>query len=723
MSELKQGHVSSSNLHGAGPCSKSLPAAAAFSILSPVKPRASILVALALTSTILRADGPADNRADNVRSVPPPGIKIRDEDRAELTQSVEELRAKIKSAPTNKSPAALADVWIFHHAVDYALRYDEFLSTNDLGPARQLLARGHALADALKSSNASHAPYSSKGGGIPHELVVHGYTSKIDGSIQPYGLVIPLSYYTSPDRPRRLDAWFHGRDEKLTELKFLSDRLKSPGEFTPPDTFVLHLYGRYCNANKFAGEIDLFEALADVKNRYAIDEDRILIRGFSMGGAACWQFAVHYPGEFAAAAPGAGFAETKEFLRVFQNEPVTPPPWEQKLWRWYDCPDYAVNLFNLPTVAYSGEIDKQKQAADIMAAALARENIALTHIIGPQTAHKYHPDSKIEINRRIDALAARGRDPLPRHVKFATHTLRYNKSYWITLDGLAEHWSPARIDAELNDTGIRATTTNITGLTFEIRPGLAPFTSTPQITIDGQTLAAKNIASDRSWHTSLRKRDGQWVISNPEDNDSATVRKRPGLQGPIDDAFMDSFYFVVPSKTTGNEKLDTWIKSESDRAIREWRRQFRGEPRVLKDTEVTAEHIASANLVLWGTPDSNNYLKQIAERLPLQWKFTAPPFSNKQPAAITELRIGNRTYDPATHIPALIYPNPENPNRYIVLNSGFTFREYDYLNNARQIAKLPDYAIIDITVPANSRYPGKISTAGFFDEQWQLRPD
>ena len=59
---------------------------------------------------------------------------------------------------------------------------------------------------------------------------------------------------------------------------------------------MLHPYGRYCNANKFAGEIDCFEALDHVKKHYPIDEDRIVMRGFSMGGAACWQFAVHYPG-------------------------------------------------------------------------------------------------------------------------------------------------------------------------------------------------------------------------------------------------------------------------------------------------------------------------------------------------------------------------------------------------------------------------------------------
>jgi hypothetical protein len=68
----------------------------------------------------------------------------------------------------------------------------------------------------------------------------------------------------------------------------------------------------------------------------------------------------------------------------------------------------------------------------------------------------------------------------------------------------------------------------------------------------------------------------------------------------------------------------------------------------------------------------------------------------------------------------LICPNPLNPQRYVVLNSGFTFREYDYLNNARQVPKLPDFAVIDVRAPQTPRGPGAVVAAGFFDEHWQL---
>src|SRR5690606_24923412 len=118
---------------------------------------------------------------------------------------------------------------------------------------------------------------------------------------------------------------------------------------------------------------------------------------------------VHYPDLFFAANPGAGFSETPLFLDVFQKETLEPTWYEKKLWQWYDCPGYAENLFNLPTIAYSGELDIQKQAADVMEEALAKEEMPLTHIIGPQTKHSIHADSKKIISAKLDALAEIGR--------------------------------------------------------------------------------------------------------------------------------------------------------------------------------------------------------------------------------------------------------------------------------------------------------------------------
>ena len=404
------------------------------------------VICFAFIGLSVLGDGPQDNIPEKVRPVPPVGIEVPNATFAELKKGVVELRNEIDGMRKSlaKSPALLAflpDVEIFANSVYYALRYNEFYSEKEFEVARKHLQQGRERAKLLREGK---TPWNTETG-----LVVRGYVSKIDGSVQPYGLVVPKTHSPTTAIQHRLDVWFHGRGEKLTELNFIEGRQKDPGQFTPANAFVLHPYGRYCNANHFAGEIDTFEAIEHIRKHYPIDVNRVAVRGFSMGGAACWNFAVHYPGLWAAAAPGAGFSETPEFLRVFQGETIKPNEWEKKLLRWYDCTDWAGNLFNCPTVAYSGENDKQKQAADIMAEAMLRENLQLVHIIGPKTGHSYHPDAKAEINRRIDTILAKGRDPFPRHVKLTTYTLRYNTVRWLTIDSLEQHWEQARVTAEV----------------------------------------------------------------------------------------------------------------------------------------------------------------------------------------------------------------------------------------------------------------------------------
>jgi hypothetical protein len=72
------------------------------------------------------------------------------------------------------------------------------------------------------------------------------------------------------------------------------------------------------------------------------------------------------------------------------------------------------------------------------------------------------------------------------------------------------------------------------------------------------------------------------------------------------------------------------------------------------------------------------------------------------------------------HALIMIHPNPLNSRRYIVLNSGFTFRQADHKTNSRQIAKLPDYAVIDLKSPPDDKQPGGIVEAGFFNEEWKF---
>lgn len=655
-----------------------------------------------------------------VKQSPPPGIPLPDADAAALRAGLETLQKDLaalraKSAQAGRpAPARLrmgvADVEILHKAARYALDYGEFFKPQEIAAAKAQLALGQARLRELQAARGKPSWMDATG---PQ---VFGYRSKIDHSVQPYGLIVPDDWKPGDTAPRPLYLWFHGRGDTLSEVAFIAGRLNGKRDFAPANAFELHLYGRWCNASKFAGEVDAFEAMEDVQQRYAIDENRIVANGFSMGGATAWHMGAHHAGIWAAVSTGAGFAETQVYARIHDTGKVPPPWWEEVLYRLYNATDVAANFSNVPLIAYSGEIDPQIQSARMMNDALARDGMKMEWLIGPQTGHKYEPATKQELSKRLDSYVAKGREPLAAHVRLQTFTLRYNQMKWLTVNAMEKHWELADVDAQLVDDGtIRVNTKNVAAFTIHFPAGPVPLAKThpPRIIVDQQELIGPP-AKER-WAASFHKTDGKWRTPANLPSASAitptlaggpvrTPPKRHGLQGPIDDAFMDSFIFVRPTGKAWNEKVGAWAVSELDRAIVEWRKVFRGDARVKDDTALTDHDIASANLVLWGDPGSNAVLAKVLAKLPLTWTRD-------------QLALGTQKVSAADHAPILICPNPLS-SRYIVLNSGFTFRTGATTSNALQTPKLPDWAVIDLHTPPGIQWPGQVVDAGFFDEKW-----
>ncbi len=645
------------------------------------------------------------DKAKAAREIPPPGINVPAEQRDKLDAKRKQLSAKISALASRKKAAIdklLPDVEIFARAVELALDGNTFYTEQDIKNADKILDVGLTRAKELDAGN----PGWTKQTG----LIVRGYRSRLDGTVQPYGLVI------GPDvkfdgAPVRCDIWFRGRSEKGLEVQFINDRLTKEGEYKLANGIMLHPLGRYCNANRFAGEVDVFEALEHAKANYPIDSDRIAVGGFSMGGAACWGFTVHYPSHWFASYPGAGFSETFRFLGMDKAPERIPASYQQKLWNLYDAHVLAENLYDIPTIAYSGDQDKQKMAADIMVESAAKYGLTLPHVIGPETAHKLHPDSKKQISEELAKLAEKGRVTVPPTIRFTTYTLKYNQCAWVTIDSLGEHWTEAHVQAELLNpsapTGITLSTRNITGLTLQFDKKTSPFPANKDvaITIDDQKLPV--VKGDRLENLHLRATSGKWTVA-PNGQPTAELVKRHQLQGPIDDALMGPFLFVQPTGQFSSPEIKSWVNEEMNRAARNWKRQMRGEARIRRDADITADDIRNHNLILWGCPQSNALIKKTLDQLPVEWSKDV-------------LKVGTKSFDPKKDVLVLVYPNPLNPERYIVFNSGLTYREFDYENNARQTPKLPDWAVIDTTEAPSDFTPGKILEADFFDENWKVK--
>lgn len=647
---------------------------------------ACVLIAACLTGTTWGAE--ANPWPAIPRKLPPPGVEVPAKELAALERKAKSLAQAIEGARPKADAALLPDVEIYLRAVRLAIDQGEFFDVREPAKARQLLERGRAR---LESLAAGHPDWVDKRG-----TLVRGFRSRLDDSIQPYGLVIPASLSLNKKVP--LYVWLHGRGDKTTEVGFILGRETKPGEMQPKNAIVVHPFGRYCNGFKFAGEIDVLEAIDAVKSHYPIDDDRIVLCGFSMGGAGAWHLGAHYADRWCAVSPGAGFAETAQYQKL---TPEKYPPWyEQKLWELYDVPNYVLNLFNLPVIAYSGELDKQIQAARVMEQAFAANKHKLVHLIGPGMGHKYHPDVLAELQRRLAAAAEAGRSHTRDQITLETPTLRYDRFGPVRILGLYEHWLSGRVAADL--TAPRITTSNVTALEIDWLPHNRS-AGAGKLLIDGQEITRPSHGRQL-----LERSHGTWqsVAAYPS---KPGLRKLHGLQGPIDDAFMEPFLVVTPSGRSRSAAVERWVQAELAHFLDRWRRLFRGMPRVKRDVDVTDEDMGRYHLIAWGDPDSNRLLARVAPQLPIR-------------VGENVIELPGKDFARADHVLLMIYPNPLHPARYLVANSGPTFREGHDASNSLQTPKLPDWAIVDVRTPPDAFQPGRVAAADFFDEGWQLRP-
>jgi len=662
-------------------------------------------------------------------SLPPkPTADISKEQQAALEKELADATRAFQSVRKHERAA---DADIFLKAVRYALEFHEWYDKkpeDGVKKARALLAEASQRIGALTKNE---TPWMNG----PGQKVL-GFYSNIDDSPQPYGVEIPGGLeYGEGRKPVPMWIWLHGRGDAATDLHFIYSRLmaKKPGQFQPKGTIVVHPFGRYCNGWKSAGETDVFECKADATKRFNIDVNRIALAGFSMGGAGAWHLGAHYADQWACVHTGAGFADVKRYQKL---TPDKYPVWyEQKLWGVYDVPDYARNFLNVPLVSYSGEVDAQRDSAEYMMEVLAKEGLHPPHLVGPGMPHRYHPETIKEVQALIEKEVARGRNLFPDEVHIQTKTPFYGRMKWMNIHGMEESWNEARLDARVLDgRTIEIKTRNVSRIVFYPPPQARKGNGSLNVIVDGTTL---NLAvgaplpqfetmmnpGPRTPETTPRitaalcrliKDKGKWRdfgSAGAFQHDGPEGGKPSSHPGPMDASFMKRFLVILPDTGSSTPAVDAWVDSESARFLRRWRSLMRGDARVVKASEIPDVTGAgkTQSLILWGTPESNRCIRQLAPSLPLEWNADKVRMKS-QPA-----------FDAKTHVPLLTYPCLKSPGFEAVFNSGLTFREAHDRTNSLQNPKLPDWAILDITRPPDAESAGKVVAADFFDDHWQIK--
>ncbi len=659
----------------------------------------------------------------------PAGISAEDQRFiAAETAKLQAGLARLRPRPDERFAPAydFADADLFLKGVTWALRYEPSLTTNDVAALKKALLRGQQRVSVLLTNQmpwVTPTPWAARKG-----KVLRAYVSAVDGSTQPYGVIIPVRY--DGTKPMRLDVVLHGSSKPvgMSELRFGArfDEGDDAAKSAPDVDFIeLHPLGRVENCYRWAGETDVFEAIEAVCQNYKIDRDRIVLRGMSMGASGTWHLGLKHPSRFVALGPYCGYVDTHRFSETpipnFIKVGPLPPHQERGL-HMLDSIDYAANAGVVPAIGAIGDKDVFFQSHVHMKEVMAKEGLEMVNLISPGTGHTIDPVTHREQMRRIGEHAAKGLNHAARELRFVTWTLKYNRCHWLELLALGEHYERAEIVAKVADDGSVDVSLAKNVTQFAIHPPMLAATNDRLVRIEGQVVRVAGFRPNFRTPGAVpvphahvfRKESGLWKYGGrrfglPEG-------KRPGVQGPIDDAFATPFLCVRSTGTPWNPAVGAWADASLRRFAYEWARCMRGDLPVKNDTDVTEADVRTKHLILFGDPGSNQWIAKALPKLPLTWTRD-------------EVKFGTESHAAKDHAPVLINasPFPGAGDRYVVINSGHTFHEKEFAAfNYLLFPRHGDWAVMRLSPgaetwkPGLTAFPEEAIRAGYFDEGWSF---
>ncbi|MGF1466574.1 MAG: extensin family protein [Sandaracinaceae bacterium] len=559
----------------------------------------------------------------------------------------------------------------------------------------------------LASAEEGRDPYPEGKG----QLLNRGYAPTFTPQRQGYGIYLPRDY--DPSRAYPLLVMLHGGSSNGNlflavvlgnNLDWETYRNHLYDDFTArwfPDWIVVAPDGVGQVMWRWMGEQDVLEVIADVQRHYRVDPDRIVLGGLSNGGVGAYAIGARHAWRFSHVQAIAGAPSWVQYAggRPTQAETAALLPWSAlHLFR---------NTLNTDFHYYHGTQD-----GGPMRPAFVRELTA--HLQEEGIAHHEHwfehgHDLLYLVHRHgrvYDRLAERRRSRSPAEVWVVTGDYRARRQHWVSVERVARYPDLARVHARAEDGRVALDTDNVLEVALHLRD--VPETGDRlALTVDGEEVYAGPRA-DLGHRVHLARVEDRWGLGFlPE---AEGLEKVPGLSGPLSDAYFDEIIHVYG---TGDEQHERALRRTAERGAAGWPQGvWNLGQRVVADRDVTPAMIRSAHLALYGAPGDNAILERVKDALPIRVQGDAVLAGSQRFAGRD---VGAR----------LIYPNPEAPDRYLLVHTGVTVDAVERTRNLPDF--LPDYVVYDQR--STARRPRLIAgryhqlAAGYFDRFWRLPPD
>ena len=514
-------------------------------------------------------------------------------------------------------------------------------------------------------------------------LFQKAFYSRVDGSLQPYTVYVPKDY--DGHAPHPLLLLLHGSGGDQWEIPQAAANLDGHSVFAGAleetrieSKFLLCApLARGPSGYLYMAEVDILQMLEEVERDYRVDVDRVYVMGWSMGGSGAFLLASRFPDRFAAMMPIAGSTDS----------------------------ELIANASHVPCWNFHGLGDTTVSPGFLRVAEAAYQSLGLPYHDGfRERPFVWSPWSDHWVGYRMmgsfdeieKILEPYRRNAAPKEVTLVTSELRHNKAYWVRIDALERYDEPASLKARISGTTIDITSGNVRAFSLLLTSTDIDLSHAIKVVQNGQSIFEGKAG------TELRL--GQQPTG-------PAIHKVHGLSGPLSDVYYEPFLIVTPPKDATDPGAVA-ARKEAEAILTKGLRglRFYG-VKIKSEQEVTVDDAEKHHLILVGVPKSSKLLQLIQSRLPVRIEGNA-------------VIAGDHRFEGDDVGFRLIYPNPLNPRRYIVVCAGVTQDGLEGLGSiptpnwgwSSRVTE-PDVLIID----RRTRGPYKRYLAAFtFNNDWKL---
>ncbi len=581
-----------------------------------------------------------------------------------------------------------------------------------LRKAEQIQERGFEAAAASWRSRAERYVAALESGNDPYQaeagnIVNRGYRSRISPKLQGYAIYLPENY--SPDRSYPLYVALHGGSSNGN--LFLGVVLGNNMDW---ETYDEHLYDDYEPRWspdwivvaptgfgqilwRWMGEQDVLDVIDDVSRNYNVDENRVVLGGLSNGGVGAYAIGARHAYRFSMVQAMAGAPSWLQYL----GRGITPV--EQREATRFSAMHLARNFENTNFHYYHGRNDggpMRPAYVEAFTAHLAREGIeaGVTWFdTGHDILYWVHRHGRI-----YSRLAETTRDPRPAEVRVISGDYRAARQHWVEVTRIPEFPSLANVHARIEGETLRITTDQVSALALRVDE--APLPERVTLIVDDATLLNSVPRAQLGDRLNLVKNAEGWALGFPVEQER---EKRPGLSGPITDAYYDRMVHVFGTQDA--ESTDE-LRRAAERGARGWPLwAWDLGQEVIPDSECTEEIMRDAHVVLYGNARENEVLARVAGALPIQIEEDA-------------VVVGNQRFEGEAGV-RFVYPNPLAPERYVIVQAATSPGLVRSGNRLPEFS--PDFVVYNARMLrgqqrriSSRRQPALLQ--GHFDDQWRL---